>query len=136
VVKGAVEAFNARDLTLLKKYFHEDMTIRRPLADTGSSLPNFPGSYHGLDEYLQVVSEVDQTVENLQVSPRKIEAGAGGMALVELLQSFGPDEGREHQITWVVDQIADGKIAWTANFASEDEARRAFERGQQAQAGD
>lgn len=132
MVKGAVEAFNARDVSLLKKYFHEDMTIRRPLADAGSSLPNVPGSYHGLDEYLQVVSEVDRSVENLQVAPRKIEAGADGMALVELLQSFGPEGGREHQVTWVVDQITDGKIAWTANFASEDEARRAFERGQRA----
>jgi hypothetical protein len=111
------------------EHFHEDVTVRRPVADAGSSLPNFPDSYHGLDEYLGVVEELDGTVENLQVEVRKVEEGPGGMALVELLQVYGPEDSREQQITWVVDRIRDGKIAWAANFASEQEARRAFEQG-------
>lgn len=125
-----MDAFNVRDPDLLRKYLHEDLTLRRPLADAGSTLPNFPGSYHSLEEYLAVVAEIDESVENLQVAARSIEDGPGGMVLVELLQTFGPEDQREHQITWVVDQIQDGKIIWTGNFASEAEARRAFERDQ------
>jgi hypothetical protein len=114
---------------MLREYFHEDMSIRTPLADVGSSGPTYPGSYHGIDEYMAVMDELFEAIENFQVEVRSIEEAPGGMVLVELLQSYGPENSREHQLTWVVDEIRDGKIAWAGNFASEDEARRALKRG-------
>jgi hypothetical protein len=124
-----VAAFNARDEQLFRKVLHPDVRIRRPLSDAGSSLPSYYGTYYGIDEFLDVMKEISETSADLRVSVRNIEEGQGGMVLVELLQTFGPEGEQEHQMTWVVDEIRDGLIVATATFTTEAEAREAFEKG-------
>ena len=124
-----MDAFNARDESLWRKVLHPDVRIRRPLSDAGGNLPSYYGTYYGIEEFLDVMKEIAESRGDLQVSVRSIEEGAGGMVLVELLQIFGPEDEREHQMTWVVDEIRDGMILATATFTTEDEAREAFEQG-------
>ena len=121
-------AFNARDEKLFRKVLHPDVRIRRPLSDAGGGLPSYYGTYYGIDEFLEVMKQITDA-SDLQVSVRNIEEGDGGMVLVELLQTFGREGEKEHQITWVVDEIRDGQIIATATFANEAEAREALEKG-------
>lgn len=123
-----MEAFNKRDHELYRAYFDPEIRIRRPLADAGGSLPNRPGTYQGIDEFIELMNSIGEA-HNLTVSIRNIEEGEDGLVFVELLQTFGPEDAREHQMTWVVDEIRDGRIVNTANYATEAEARIAFERG-------
>jgi hypothetical protein len=128
VVRGSTEAFNARDFEAFGSFFDPDLKSRRPLADAGGSLPNYPGSYHGRDEFMALLKEVVRSTD-LVISIRQFEEGENGLVLIEILQTFGPEDAREHQISWVVNEITGGLVRQTASYATEAEARRGLERG-------
>jgi hypothetical protein len=98
------------------------------LADAGGSLPNYPGSYHGRDEFISLLKKVVRDTD-LVITIRRLEEGEHGRVLIEILQTFGPEDAREHQISWVVNEITDGLVRQTSTYSTEADARKALERG-------
>jgi ketosteroid isomerase-like protein len=124
-VRAMIEAFNAADSDALRRCFHPEITVRRPLPDVGiPSHASDTGSYHGVREVIRELTHLIQRVGGIEVEVRTLEEVGDDGVLFEFLALIGPAEERTAQLGWSFFRFKEGLIISTETFATESAARR------------
>lgn len=123
--RAMIEAFNVADSDALGRSLHPEITVRRPLPDTGiPSHPSDIGSYHGPREVIRELNRLIQRLGGIEVEVRTLEEVGEDGVLFEFLALIGPAEERTAQLGWSLFRFKDGLIISTETFATESAARR------------
>jgi hypothetical protein len=130
VIRAAIEAFNAGDISRVVEYVHPEMMLRQLLPEVGlTSHQSVTGVYRGSAEVEKALRDAIESLGGLQFEIRWIEEVGDDGALYELLALIGPEAERSAQIAWYLSRFRDGVVLSTTAFNTEAMAREAIARG-------
>jgi hypothetical protein len=130
LIRAAIEAFNAGDMSRVIEYVHPEMILRQLLPEVGlTSHESVTGVFHGSAEVEKALRDAVESLGGMQFEIRWIEEVGDDGALYELLALIGPPAERSAQIAWYLSRFRDGVVLSTAAFNTEAMAREAIARG-------
>ena len=130
VVRGAIEAFNAGDMSRVVEYVHPEMMLRQLLPEVGlTSHESVTGVYRGSAEVERALSDAVDSFGGMRFEIRWVEEIGDDGALYELLALIGPKTEQSAQIAWYLSRFRDGLVLSTTAFNTEAMAREAIARG-------
>jgi hypothetical protein len=130
VLRAAIEAFNAGDMSRVVEYVHPEMMLRQLLPEVGlTSHESVTGVYRGSAEVEKALRDAVESLRGLQFEIRWIEEIGDDGALYELLALIGPEAERSAQVAWYLSRFRDGLVLSTTAFNNETMAREAIARG-------
>jgi hypothetical protein len=130
VVRAAIEAFNAGDMSRVVEFVRPEMMLRRLLPDVGlTSHQSVTGVYRGSAEVEKALRDAVESLGGLRFEIRWIEEIGDDGALYELLALVGPETERSAQIAWYLSRFRDGLVLSTTAFNDEAMAREAIAHG-------
>jgi hypothetical protein len=130
VLRAAIAAFNAGDLSRVIEYVHPEIMLRQLLPEVGlTSHESVTGVYRGSAEVEKALRDAVDSLGGMQFEIRWIEEIGNDGALYELLALIGPEAERSAQMAWYLSRFRDGLVVSTTAFNTEAMAREAIARG-------
>src|SRR3954453_17345557 len=120
VIRAAIEAFNAGDISRVVEYVHPEMMLRQLLPEVGlTSHQSVTGVFRGSAEVEKALRDAVEALGGLQFEIRWIEEIGEDGGLYDLLPLVGPETERSAQIAWYLSRFRDGLVLSTTAFNDE-----------------